>query len=151
MNREFTFDKFGAEHKQDFLDMSREFYASDAVLSPVPDDFHLRALDELLKSDRYIQCYIFRKDNETAGYALLAKSYSREAGGEMLWIDEIYIRPSFRGMGAAKMFFDFIHTEFSPARFRLEVEKDNARAIALYEKKGYSALPYVQMIRDNKQ
>ena len=148
MNREFTFDKFKAEHKQDFLDMSREFYASDAVLSPVPDDFHLRALDELLKSDRYIQCYIFRKDNETAGYALLAKSYSREAGGEMLWIDEIYIRPPFRGMGAAKMFFDFIHTEFSPARFRLEVTGDNDRAARLYEKLGFTFMSYRQMIKD---
>lgn len=149
MENTFVFDRITAEDKDVFIDMSREFYASDAVLAPVPEKFHTKAFEELMKGDRYLVGFIIRYGQKAAGYALLAKSYSREAGGEMLWLDEIYLKGDYRGMGAAKKFFAFMHERFSPARFRLEVESDNKRAIALYEKNGYKMLPYVQMIRDN--
>ena len=103
----------------------------------------------MMKDDHILKIFIKSDRKKAAGYALLAKSYSREAGGEMLWLDEIYLKGEYRGMGAAKKFFAFMHERFSPARFRLEVESDNKRAIALYEKNGYKVLPYVQMIRDN--
>ena len=34
------------------------------------------------------------------------------------------------------------------ARYRLEIEPDNDRARALYERLGFEALPYCQMIRE---
>ena len=36
MENTFVFDRITAEDKDVFIDMSREFYASDAVLAPVP-------------------------------------------------------------------------------------------------------------------
>ena len=40
-----------------------------------------RTFNELMNSETYAQCYIFEKDEKRAGYALLAKTFSQEAGG----------------------------------------------------------------------
>lgn len=114
MENTFVFDRITAEDKDVFIDMSREFYASDAILAPVPEKFHTKAFEELMKGDRYLVGFIVRYGQKAAGYVLLAKSYSREAGGEMLWLDEIYLKGEYRGMGAAKKFFAFMHERFSP-------------------------------------
>lgn len=132
-----------------FLQLSEEFYASPAVAHPVPSDFHVRAFDELMRSDAYALGYILCDGEMPAGYALLAKTYSREGGGICIWIEEIYLRPAFRGKGLAKEFFSFAET-LGAARLRLEAEPDNARAIGLYRALGYEPLPYLQMIKERK-
>jgi ribosomal protein S18 acetylase RimI-like enzyme len=43
----------------------------------------------------------------------------------------------------------FIEREYPSAkRFRLEVSKDNTRAVGLYRSLGYEVLEYVQMVKD---
>lgn len=134
--------------KDIFLRLSREFYRSEAVLHDIPEEFHKNTFDELMRSDDYAQGYIFcSKDGTPAGYALTAKTFSHEAGGYVIWIEEIYIRPQFRGKGLGKQFFTYVET-LGAARLRLEAEQDNERAIALYRSLGYKPLHYVQMIKE---
>ena len=52
-------------------------------------------------------------------------------------------------MGLGREFFSFLHKNRPAARYRLEVEPDNERAIALYSSLGFTVLPYGQMIADN--
>ena len=68
----------------------------------------------------------------------------------MLWVDEIYIRPQYRGIGLAKELLIFVKEHFAGKvkRIRLDVEADNEKAIALYEKMGFVPLNYQQMIID---
>ena len=82
-----------------------------------------------------------------AGYALLQKTYSRAAGGMCIWIDEIYLRPAFRGRGLAKELFAYAEG-LKAKRLRLEVEPENGRAVALYTKLGYRFLDYRSMVKD---
>ena len=86
-------------------------------------------------------------DTVPAGYALLQKTYSREAGGLTIWIDEIYLRPALRGKGLAKAFFAFAET-LGARGLRLEVEPENAHAVALYQKLGYRMMEYRSMAKD---
>lgn len=130
-----------------FIAMSEEFYASPAVEHAVPRDYHTRAFRELMRSDEYLEGYLLCDGETPAGYALLQKTYSREVGGLALWIDEIYLRPAFRGKGLAKEFFAFAET-FGAPRLRLEVEPENERAVALYGKLGYRYLEYRSMVKD---
>ena len=102
--------KISLQDRSIFLTMSEEFYASPAVEHAVPHDFHVRAFDEMMRSDDYIEGFLLMDDTVPAGYALLQKTYSREAGGLTIWIDEIYLRPAFRGKGLAKAFFAFAET-----------------------------------------
>ena len=95
-------------------------------------------------------CYIFESGGKVAGYALLAKTYSQEAGGLVMWIEEIYVMPEFRGNGIGKAFFSYIlqNKPYGVKRFRLEVEKENAGAVRLYKSFGFKFLDYDQMIID---
>jgi len=131
-----------------FLQMAREFYRSEAVLHPIPEARHARAFDEMMRSDMYMEGLIFESCGETAGYALLCKTYSQEAGGLAVWIDELYLRPSFRNRGMGKAFFAELPKLIPAARYRLEIEPDNARAEKLYRAMGFAVLDYKQMVKD---
>lgn len=136
--------------KETYLKMAREFYATDAVLIHVGEEHFLSTFDELMRSDEYAICYIFELDGKTVGYSLLAKTYSQEAGGLVLWIEEIYVSPEFRGRGIGKAFFDFIlkNKPRDVKRLRLEVERENEGAVRLYKSFGFDFLGYDQMIID---
>ena len=79
-----------------FLAMSEEFYTSPAVSHDIPRSYHAPAFDEALKGELLIGVML-ESEGVPAGYALLQRTYSREAGGICLWIDEVYLRPAFRG------------------------------------------------------
>ena len=142
--------KMRSEDKKTYMEMAREFYHSDAVLHPVPDTYFERTADEALRSDVYAEIFLFECENEAAGYGLIAKTYSQEAGGMVWWIEEVYVREAFRSKGIGREFFADLDKVKGSAvtRMRLEVEEDNTRAVALYKKLGYKPLEYAQMIKD---
>ncbi len=142
--------KLQKQDKELFLDFLNRFYHSEAVLHPTDRELHLNIFNEIIRSDTYLLCYVFCLDGENTGYALLSKSFCPEVGGSIIWIEQLYINESHRGKGIAGEFLAFIEKEYSPDRIRLEVEEDNEKAIALYEKKGYRFLPYLQMVKDKE-
>lgn len=125
-----------------------EFYSSPAVLHSIPESHIDKTFDELMRSDCYAECFIIECDGEPAGYALIAKSFSQEAGGLTVWLDEFYVREKYRGKGLGKSFLDFFLEIYSgkAARLRLETEPDNKRAAVLYASYGFTPLDYRQMV-----
>lgn len=142
--------RFEEKDREMYIDMAREFYHSDAVLHPVPDSHFEKTADEALRCGGCAGIYILEYDSEPAGYALTARSFSQEAGGMVLWIEEIYIRDKYRSKGLGREFFDYADKNRGEdtVRIRLEAEADNTRALSLYRKLGYEVLDYVQMIKD---
>ena len=128
-----------------YLQLLWEFYHSEAVLHPVPVEHMERSFAELMRSEEYLQCYILECNDEIAGYALLAKTWSVEAGGVVIWLEELYLRPAFRGQGVGSAFLTYMTKEIPAARYRLEVEPDNHQATALYRRYGFEVFPYQQM------
>ena len=114
----FDLRKINQNDKNEFMTMSRDFYNSDAVSAPVPENFHEQAFSDLMAGTPYAECLFFTHGNQVAGFALLAKTYSREAGGECVWVEELYLKPEFRGMGAAKTFFGKLSALYPAARYR---------------------------------
>ena len=133
-----------------YIEMAREFYHSDAVLHPIPDEYFVRTVEEALRSDVYAEIFLFECDEEAAGYGMIAKTFSQEAGGYVWWIEEIYIREKFRSRGLGREFFRYLEDKKGKdvTRLRLEVEAENTRAVSLYERLGYEVLDYVQMVKD---
>lgn len=130
-----------------YLAMAGEFYASDAVHAPIPAERFVRTFDEAMRSDRYVGLYMLEMEGRAVGYALTARTYQQEAGGEVVWIDEIYVRPEGRSRGLGREFLAYVAERSGAARLRLEVAADNVRAKALYAAMGYEELPYEQMYR----
>ena len=63
----------------------------------------------------------------------------------------LYERRSER-LGIGTAFFRFLDEKYKDqaVRFRLEVEEDNERAVAVYKKAGYQPLPYMQMTKEQE-
>ena len=149
MSNDFKIRKIEAKDKEAFLAMSRDFYASDAVLHNISEEYHESCFAELMRSTDYARAYILECAGKTAGYALLSLSYSREAGGLCLWIEELYVLPQYQGRGAAHVFFKWLEENIPAARYRLETEPDNHKAKKLYKSLGYYPLDYEQFIKGN--
>ena len=134
------------EDKELFFTLTREFYTPPAVLRPISDGHRERTWAELMRPDSVLECCIFEQDGQAAGYTLLIRSFSQEAGGPILWVDELYVRPAFRSRGLARELLRSLMARDDLAGLRLEVEPENPRAAELYRRLGFEALPYRPMI-----
>ena len=126
------------------------FYHTDAVNAPVPVENYRATFDEMMRSDTYVRGYIFEYEGTPCGFALLSKTFSQEAGGISITIEEIYIEPAYRSKGLATEFFRWLKDE-GAMRLRIEVEDDNEGAKRLYERMGFELLPYLQMVIDKQR
>ena len=127
------------------------FYHTDAVNAPVPTENYRVTFDEMMSRDTYVSGYIFEYESAPCGFALLSKTFSQEAGGVSITIEEIYIEPGYRGKGLATEFFEWLKRESGAMRLRLEVEDYNKGAMRLYERMGFELLPYLQMVIDKQR
>lgn len=142
--------KIKEEDKAAYFEMAKDFYSSDAVYRNVPEDNFAKTFRELMRSDVYTVCYILEHHDTVAGYALLARTFSQEAGGMVLWIEELYVKPEYRCCGLGHEFFAYLHSNLPEGlrRIRIEAEDDNKRAISLYRQYGFEDLPYSQLTKD---
>ncbi len=136
--------------REDYLAMATAFYNTDAVMHPIPRSHIEATFDELMRSDIYTVCYICETADGIVGYALLAKTFSQEAGGTVLWVEELYLKEGYRHMGLGRAFFDNFFAALPPdvKRVRLEVERENEGAVKLYEFLGFAFLEYDQMVKE---
>lgn len=142
--------RFKEDEKNLFVELVTEFYHSDGVLHTIPVSHMEATFNEMIQSDRYVEGFLLRVEDQPAGYGLISKSFSQECGGPVIWFEELYIRESYRGCGLGSQFFQYVEEQFpKTARFRLEVEPDNEGAARLYQRLGYESLPYNQMIKEN--
>lgn len=128
------------------VSMMRTFYASPAVFTNGSEEIFQRDVEECIGDSPFASGYILVKDDEIAGYAMLAFGYSTEFGKRTVWIEDIYVKDSFRGAGIGRVFLKFIQEKFSDYLLRLEVERENVRAVHVYRKAGFEELPYVEMV-----
>ncbi|MDO5291136.1 MAG: GNAT family N-acetyltransferase [bacterium] len=142
--------KITKQDKETYIKLASEFYKTDAVLHDIPGEHFEATFQELMRSEEYAAAYIMEYEGKVAGYALLAKTFSQEAGGVVWWIEELYVLEQYRSVGIGREFFDFLENtkDESVKRIRLEVEDYNTRAIALYKKMGFEPLEYIQMIKE---
>ncbi|MBR2714826.1 MAG: GNAT family N-acetyltransferase [Ruminococcus sp.] len=122
------------------------FYTSDAVNAPVPKENYKITFDEFMRSDEYVWCYIFEIDSKPCGFAMLSRTFSQEAGGVSVTVEEIYVEEEYRNRGLGTQFFEYMKENIPAARYRIEVESDNEKAMALYKRMGFKVLPYIQMV-----
>ncbi len=140
---------FTQDDKAAILQMAENFYDSTSVLHRIPIENFAAAYDEMCCGGTgRLRGLAIEQGSAVAGYCLLSFSYSTEAGGPVVQVEEVYIEDAFRGLGFGTDLFDWLRDEYreKAARLRLEVAPGNTRAIALYERLGFEKLPYVQMV-----
>ena len=129
--------------------MMEVFYASEALLIHPNQEVLRRTLEDCLADGPYLEGFVFEEEGNLAGYAMVAKSYSTEAGGKCIWVEDLYLSPAYRGKGAGTAFLTFIAQRYAgqAVRLRLEAEPENDRAIRTYRSAGYEILGYTQLVK----
>lgn len=132
------------EDDRAIVEMSLELYAEDPAARPV-QAWQIR--DTLLQFRQQPvrgRALILDSDSggRAAGYAFLVSFWSNELGGEICTVDELYVRPEWRGRGCATRLLERLESDrvlwaARPVAFELEVSPDNERALALYERLGF--------------
>lgn len=136
------------EDREQVLSMMRAFYASPAVFTNGSDEIFQNDVDNCLGDSPYLEGYVFEENGQLLGYAMLAKSYSTEFGKPCIWIEDLYLKPENRGQGIGAAFLAFAAKSYPDAILRLEAEEENEHAIHVYQKAGFTVLPYVEFKKD---
>lgn len=99
-----------------------------------------RALEGLLDHQEIGKALVLEIDSSLAGYAVGTRGYSLEAGGPFLLIDELFVRPEFRGRGYGRALIAALldsGEEWGAESVELEVAWENEAARRLYERLGF--------------
>lgn len=120
------------------VDLMQEFYA-EADYS-LDRQWATASFSALLQDDSRGAAWILFCDSEPAGYVVLTVRFSMEYGGLDAFIDDLFIRPSYRrqglGRAALKALFDECDRRGVLA-VHVEVGHDNVSANALYSSYGF--------------
>ena len=134
--------------RENVVDMMRTFYHSPAVWTNGSEEIYNKDITACVGISPYADGFIFEKEDEILGYGMIAKSFSTEFGKPCIWIEDLYLKEEYRGVGIGSSFFAYLEKEYPGTIMRLEVEEDNTRALAVYRKNGYEELPYMEMKKE---
>jgi len=119
------------------VDLMEEFYQPDYVLNR---DRAATAFSTLLSDERLGNVWLIRADLEIAGYIVITLGFGMEYGGLSATLDDMFIRPAFRGQGLGKAALVHVRDACREAKVRsmhVEVARDNDPAQAVYRHVGF--------------
>lgn len=148
MSMDFVIRKFFKEDKKEILAMMQEFYSSDAVSTNGSLEIFSNDFDTCISSSPFLEGYIFIREDKILGYGMIAKSFSTEFGKPCLWLEDLYLKKEYRGLGIIPKFIRQIEAKNPNTILRLEVEEENSHAVHVYNKCGFEKLPYTELKKE---
>ena len=118
--------------------MVGEFTAEEGY--PYERDAVRRMLTDMLAREDIGRAWFIWDADELAGYVAVCFGWSIEFRGRDAFIDELFVRPGFRGRGHGTAAMQLVEQEAPGLGIRalhLEVERHNAGARRLYNRLGY--------------
>ncbi|MDC6363818.1 MULTISPECIES: GNAT family N-acetyltransferase [Flavobacteriaceae] len=121
-------------------DLIIKLYNEDPGLIQMTKEKALGTLELLSKKADLGSVLVIEVKGETIGYCMLINYWSNEYGGNILHIDELFIKEEYRSKGiGSQLIYRLAKSKFADAvGLQLEVTPDNARAKKLYEKLGFT-------------
>ena len=90
----------------------------------------------------FVSGWLLESESQVAGYVVLTFGFSLEYGGLDAYVDELFVKPEYRGRGFASQALEFVSLEckrLNVVALHLEVDADNHNAKALYAKMGFES------------
>jgi len=128
--------------------MIHELYREDPSTKPISDKKISKTLTELRNRPERGQIIVLEDGKTLVGYSILIPYWSNEYGGNILHVDELYVKPDYRGRGVATSFLkQLARTEHDAVALQLEVTPSNTRAMNYYHKLGFRKTKNSHLIR----
>jgi len=128
--------------------MIHELYGEDPSTKRITDKKISQTIRELRCNPNKGKIVVFAKENVIIGYSILIFYWSNEYGGDVLHIDELYVKPEHRGYGVATQFFrKLLRSEHGAVALQLEVTPSNKRALNYYKRLGFKKTRNLHLIR----
>lgn len=99
-----------------------------------------QTLESLWQNPTFGRIYFIQSERNIIGYVYLSFYFSLEFGGRTAFIDELFVLPSYRGLGIGSCVIEQVEQQCRAWQFRalhLESERNNTGATALYLKLGF--------------
>jgi|SRR5208337_484979 len=147
---EITFRSAKHSDNSTLRNMIYALYKEDQVDQPITDEKISATFKELNQNQSRGQIIVFEKRRVIIGYAIVIFYWSNEYGGDILHVDELYVKPEHRRRGVATCFFRRLSEIFKDkARLmQLEVSPTNSIAMNYYRKLGFKQTRNAHLARD---
>ena len=128
--------------------MIHELYREDPSTKQISDKKISKTFRKLRDKPDKGKIVIFEDEKELVGYAILIPYWSNEYGGNILHIDELYVKADYRDRGVATSFLkQLVRRNHDAVALQLEVTPSNTRALNYYQKLGFRKTKNSHLIR----
>lgn len=140
--------KFKLIDKNEIIELIQNLYNEDSNGENISLQKINRTFKELFLHTEKGSIFVIEDKKKIIGYAIIINYWSNEFGGNILFIDEIYILPDYRNIGIGANFINYLikNKINSSVGIQLEVTKSNTGAKNFYEKLGFDLSDRIHMI-----
>jgi len=139
MSEDLCFRSLARDDLPELEQMTLALYREDPSSEGMtPEKIH-QTVQELKRRPERGEIQVFWCGETVVGYAILIHYWSNEYGGNIEMIDEVYVKPPWRGKGIGSAFLEHLghNAGASVKGLQLEVTPRNNRANALYARHGF--------------
>lgn len=131
-----------------FKAMCFELYAEDVGDRSMTEAKLDKTVRELQAHPDKGSLMVFEVAGEVVGYSIIIQFWSNEFGGNLTTIDELYVKPEWRGQGLGSGFVAFLEqTQAHSIGLQLEVSPQNVKGQKLYERLGFECQKNTTMVK----
>lgn len=129
--------------------MVEAIYAEDVGELSFDESKLLLTVEWLSQHPQSGAIYLIQNDDSVVGYVIVVFYWSNEYGGQILIVDELYVKPEFRSNGFGTECFSILKSLYHEAivAMQLEVSPQNKKAKQLYKRLGFKECVNTPMIK----
>ena len=115
-------------------------FLEDPTPQGMSDEKIKKTIKTLLKHKEKGTIIVFEVGKEIIGYSILINFWSNEYGGNIVYIDELFVKKEWRGKGVATNFIQYLVKKKvnNAVSLFLEVTPQNKGAEELYKRRGFN-------------
>lgn len=138
-----SYKPFETNDLPELITMVHALYLADGEPEKMTNDKINNTVSFLSAHPGHGEIILFWTETEVVGYAILINYWSNEFGGNVLYIDELFVKEAFRNQRIGTDFIrHLISSRYNNCKaLSLEVVGINDRALALYRKLGFQPAP----------
>lgn len=131
----------------ELIGMVSALYNEDPEGQPINSSKVEATINEYKENSQKIKIIIILKNSYIIGYSLLVYFWSNEYGGNILFIDELYIKKEFRNKGIGSYFLKYVENMDDINAIQLETTPSNKRVYKYYKKMGFEDIENKHLIK----